>query len=550
MLICLSLALIAGLLMSRAAKAVRLPAVTAYLLTGLLLGPFFLGRLGLSRFGFGFGSLAAVEGYGILTQVALGFIAFVIGNEFRLSALKHMGRRAVTVGIAQAVITTALVDIALVALHFARPDVISLASAITLGSIAAATAPAATLMVVKQYKADGPLTKLLLMVVAIDDAVGLVLFSASYGVANALEQGRIDPMSVVLEPLLEIALSLALGAAAGYLLNLLEVYFHSRSKRMSLSVAFVLLTVGLSMTEFEINGTRCGFSLLLVCMMTGTVFCNVCPTSDELMDRLDRWVSPINILFFVLSGAELDLTILTNPMVLLIGVVYIVARSAGKISGSYLSCRATSCSPAIQKYLGITLLPQAGVALGMAATAAELSDGHMVRNVVLFSVLVYELALAAVPEGAVRQLLTGSGVALAMTLCIYVTHLIYHFVLVPDARRRGKKFADFGGSFGNLCVHYGTPWLVVGQWLLWGNKAGLTAASAARWLVLPLAYFVYAMLRARTGRPIGHTKLLYPYTFMDPEKLGVKKFCLSVTAVLAGFFLLGCLFAALGRWMG
>ena len=387
MLICLSLALITGLLMSRAAKAVRLPAVTAYLLTGLLLGPFFLGRLGLSRFGFGFGSLAAVEGYGIITQVALGFIAFVIGNEFRLSALKHMGRRAVTVGIAQAVITTALVDIALVALHFARPDAISLASAITLGSIAAATAPAATLMVVKQYKADGPLTKLLLMVVAIDDAVGLVLFSASYGVANALEQGRIDPVSVVLE----IALSLALGAAAGYLLNLLEVYFHSRSKRMSLSVAFVLLTVGLSMTKFEINGTRCGFSLLLVCMMTGTVFCNVCPTSDELMDRLDRWVSPINILFFVLSGAELDLTILTNPMVLLIGMVYIVARSAGKISGSFLSCRATSCSPAIQKYLGITLLPQAGVALGMAATAAELSDGHMVRNVVLFSVLVYEL---------------------------------------------------------------------------------------------------------------------------------------------------------------
>ena len=269
MLICLSLALIAGLLMSRAAKAVRLPAVTAYLLTGLLLGPFFLGRLGLSRFGFGFGSLAAVEGYGILTQVALGFIAFVIGNEFRLSALKHMGRRAVTVGVAQAVITTALVDIALVALHFARPDAISLASAITLGSIAAATAPAATLMVVKQYKADGPLTKLLLMVVAIDDAVGLVLFSASYGVANALEQGRIDPVSVVLEPLLEIALSLALGAAAGYLLNLLEVYFHSRSKRMSLSVAFVLLTVGLSMTEFEINGTRCGFSLLALSFIEG-----------------------------------------------------------------------------------------------------------------------------------------------------------------------------------------------------------------------------------------------------------------------------------------
>ena len=381
LLICMSLSLIAGLLASRAAKAVRLPAVTSYLVAGLLLGPFFLGRLGLSGWGFGFGSLAQVESYGIITQVALGFIAFVIGNEFRLSALESMGRQAVTVGILQAVITTVLVDIALVALHFARPDVISMASAITLGSIASATAPAATLMVVKQYKASGPLTRLLLMVVAIDDAVGLVLFSASFGIANALEQGRIDPISILLEPLVEIVLSLGLGALAGLLLNQLE----------SLSVAFVLLTVGLSMVSFEVGPIHCSFSLLLVCMMTGTVFCNICPTSDELMDRLDRWVSPVNILFFVLSGAELDLNILANPMVLFIGAVYIASRSLGKISGSYVSCKATRCSEKIQKYLGITLLPQAGVALGMAAEAAELSDGHMVRNVVLFSVLVYEL---------------------------------------------------------------------------------------------------------------------------------------------------------------
>mgnify|MGYP001628861471 FL=1 len=246
-------------------------------------------------------------------------------------------------------------------------------------------------MVVKQYKADGPLTHLLLMVVAIDDAVGLVLFSASFGIANALEQGRIDAVSVLVEPVVEIIFSLGLGAIAGFVLNQLEIYFHSRSKRMSLSVAFVLLTVGLSMVTFQIGPVHCGFSLLLVCMMTGTVFCNICPTSDELMDRLDRWVSPVNILFFVLSGAELDLNILSNPLVLLIGVVYILFRSLGKTSGSYMSCRATRCSPSIQKYLGITLLPQAGVALGMAAEAAELSDGHMVRNVVLFSVLVYEL---------------------------------------------------------------------------------------------------------------------------------------------------------------
>ena len=405
MLICLSIALIAGLLMSRLAKAVNLPAVTSYLVAGLLLGPFVLGRLGLSGLGIGFGSLEQVEGYGVVTQVALGFIAFVIGNEFRLSSLRSMGQQAITVGIAQAVITTALVDVALVGVHLLFPQVLSLASAITLGSIAAATAPAATLMVVKQYKAKGPLTHLLLMVVAIDDAVGLVLFSASYGVANALEQGHMDLLSVVVEPLMEILLSLLLGTVAGYLLNLLEVYFHSRSKRMSLSVAFVLLTVGVSMLEVEVGGVRCGFSLLLVCMMTGTVFCNVCPTSEELMDRLDRWVSPINILFFVLSGAELDLTILSNPLVLLVGVVYIASRSLGKIGGAYASCRATKCSPSIQKYLGITLLPQAGVALGMAAEAAQLSDGHMVRNVVLFSVLVYEL----VGPTLTRMALTAAG---------------------------------------------------------------------------------------------------------------------------------------------
>lgn len=392
LLICLSAALIAGLLMSRLAKAIHLPAVTSYLLAGLLLGPFFLGRLGLSNFGIGFGTLEQVDSLSLITQVALGFIAFVIGNEFRLSALESMGKQAITVGILQAVMTTALVDAALVILHFIRPDIISMASAITLGAIAAATAPAATLMVVKQYKADGPLTRLLLMVVAIDDAVGLVLFSASFGIANALEQGRVDAISVLVEPVVEIVFSLGLGAVAGFALNQLEIYFHSRSKRMSLSVAFVLLTVGLSMVTFDIGPLHCGFSLLLVCMMTGTVFCNICPTSDELMDRLDRWVSPVNILFFVLSGAELDLNILSDPLVLLIGVVYIAFRSLGKISGAFVSGRATHCSHNIQKYLGITLLPQAGVALGMAATAAQLSDGHMVRNVVLFSVLVYELA--------------------------------------------------------------------------------------------------------------------------------------------------------------
>ena len=211
------------------------------------------------------------------------------------------------------------------------------------------------------------------------------------GIAGALEMGSISVVSVILEPIIEIVISLVLGALSGLALNWLETYFHSRSKRLSLTVAFVLLMVGISSMEFELGGVKIGFSLLLVCMMTGTVFCNVCSASEELMSRLDRWTGPINILFFVLSGAELDLNILSNPLVLLIGIIYIVFRSLGKISGSYISCAMTKCSDHIKKHLGITLLPQAGVALGMALTATSLADGSIVRNVVLFSVLVYEL---------------------------------------------------------------------------------------------------------------------------------------------------------------
>ena len=388
-LICFSVALIGGLLLSRPAKRLKLPAVTAYLIAGLLLGPFCIGALGVP--GLGFASMEATERLNIISQVALGFIAFTIGNEFRLSQLKTMGRQAIVVGILQAAAATVLVDLALVALHLVRPEVISVSSAITLGSIAAATAPAATLMVVRQYKADGPMTRLLLMVVAIDDAVGLVLFSASFGVALALESGAVSVVTVLVEPVVEILLSLALGAAAGLTLYWVERFFHSRSKRLSISIGFVLLTAGLSMVEFDLAGVHCGFSLLLVCMMTGTLFCNICDFSEELMARVDGWTAPLFVLFFVLSGAELDLSVLRNPSVLLIGFVYILVRSLGKYLGAYGSCALTGCSESITKHLGVTLLPQAGVALGMAITAQSLSDGAVVRSVVLFSVLVYEL---------------------------------------------------------------------------------------------------------------------------------------------------------------
>ena len=388
-LISLSLALIFGLVMSRAAKLFNLPAVTSYLIGGLLLGPYAIGAFGIP--GIGFNSLEDLNALAIVTQVALGFIAFLIGNEFRVKDLKVMGRQAIIVGIAQAVITTLIVDAGIIVLHFAFPELISLSSAIVLGAIAAATAPAATLMVVKQYKAKGPLTKLLLMVVAIDDAVGLIVFALSFGIATALESGAISLVSVLLEPILEILLSVILGAVLGWALNAMEIYFHSRSKRLSVAVAFVILTVGVASLEFEIAGVKCGFSLLLACMILGAVFCNICEASEELMDRTDRWSSPVNILFFVLSGAELDLKIIANPMVLIIGLVYIALRSFGKIFGAFISAKATKCSKEIQEHLGITLLPQAGVALGMALQATALNDGAVVRNVILFSVLVYEL---------------------------------------------------------------------------------------------------------------------------------------------------------------
>ncbi len=397
-LICLAVAIIGGLMLSRLTKLLNLPAVTAYLVAGLLMGPFVLGRLQIP--GLGFNTLEQVEGMHIVTQTALGFIAFTIGNEFRLSQLRSIGSRAITIGILQAVITTVVVDIVLVVLHLLFPGIISVSAALTLGAIAAATAPAATLMVVRQYKANGPLTKLLMLVVAIDDAVGLLLFSASFGIATAISSGSVSVLGILVEPLLEILLSVLLGSAMGWLLNFVERFFHSRSKRMSVSVAFVLLTVGLSMLKFQIGPVHIGFSLLLVCMMTGTVFCNVCSTSEELMGRIESWTVPINILFFVISGAELDLNVLIQPVTLLIGVLYILARSAGKYLGADLSCRLTKCPENITRHLGITLLPQAGVALGMALTAASLPDGGSVRNVVLFAVLVYELVGPALTKRA------------------------------------------------------------------------------------------------------------------------------------------------------
>lgn len=389
-LLALSVALFAGLMLSRLAKKVQLPAVTAYLVAGILIGPYLLGALGVK--GLGFGSMEYIDSFGIIPDVALGFIAFSIGNEFRMSQLKQIGKQATVIGIFQAVMTTVLVDAALIGVHFIIPEKFPLPAAIVLGAVASATAPAATLMVVRQYKAKGPVTNILLPIVALDDAVGLVLFAVSFGIAKAIHLGNADILSVIVEPILEVVLSLLLGGVMGLLFTFCERFFHSRSKRLAMSVTFVLLTVSLSMLEFHVGEIHIAFSSLLVCMMLGTVFCNICDFSEELMDRLDRWTAPLYILFFVISGAELELSVFKDYMIVLIGLVYIAVRCLGKYFGASLSAKATKCDPNIVKYLGITLFPQAGVALGMAIKAETLGDpGVIVANITLFSVLIYEL---------------------------------------------------------------------------------------------------------------------------------------------------------------
>ena len=385
----LSISLLAGLLLSRLAKKVQLPAVSAYLIAGVLVGPFLLGSLGIPGIGI---TESQVEGFGIISDLALGFIAFSMGNEFRLAQLKKIGKQATIIGVFQALFTTVVVDVVLIGLHFIIPDKLSLPSAIVLASVATATAPAATLMVVKQYKAKGPVTDVLLPVVALDDAVGLVVFAISFGVAKSIATGAVGVLSVILEPLLEILLSLALGFVMGLLFTLCERYFHSRSKRMAVTVTFVMMTVAISSLQFQIGSVHISFSSLLACMMLGTVFCNFCDVSEELMERADRWTTPVLILFFVISGAGLELSVFADATVVVIGIVYIIARSLGKYFGAGISARLTKSDPNIIKYLGITLLPQAGVALGMAIKAMELGpDGAIVRNITLFAVMIYEI---------------------------------------------------------------------------------------------------------------------------------------------------------------
>lgn len=364
----LGIAMVAGLIFSRIVKKVRLPNVTGFLVAGLLIGPCCL-KLVPSE---------ALEGLNIITTVALGFIAFSIGGEFRIASIRAIGKNVIIITLFQSLLAAALVDIVLCVCGFNTSE------SIILGAIATATAPAATLMVVRQYKAKGELTNTLLPVVAMDDAVGLVVFSVSSAVASTLSSGGpVSVYSMAVKPLIEIVLSLVSGSLLGLLISVSMRFFHSRSNKLMICIAGVVLG--------EAVANQFGLSDLLVCMSVGAVFANLRDDALNVMDLCDGWTPPLFMLFFVISGAELDLAAL--PTVGVLGLIYIVVRALGKYFGAYLGAVVVKASPNIRRYLGITLLPQAGVAIGMAqmALATMPEFGARIQAVVLAATLIYEL---------------------------------------------------------------------------------------------------------------------------------------------------------------
>ncbi len=366
-LIALGILMAAGLLVSRGARAAKLPNVTAFLVAGLLIGPSVLGLI----------SREQVEGFSIISSAALGFIAFSIGGEFRLSTLKRIGKAPLTITFFQGMTTAVLVDSGLIALGFDVP------MSLMLGAIALATAPAATLMVVRQYKAKGPVTEILLPVVAMDDALGLMVYSISSAVAAGLLGGEITVRTMLLKPLYEIVGSLLLGGVLGILLTIAARFFRSRGNKLALAIASVFIGVGLC--------DVLGFSSLLVCMMIGAAMVNLSGQQAVILEQTDRFTPPLFLLFFVISGADLDLAVL--PSVGLLGVLYIVLRSLGKWSGALMGATFVHADSNVRKYLGLTLLPQAGVAIGMATlTGTQFPQfGAKVNAIVLAATLVYEL---------------------------------------------------------------------------------------------------------------------------------------------------------------
>ena len=409
--------LIVALLSTRLMKLLKLPNVTGYIITGIIMGPFVLGV-----FFNNFTYEGIKEGYiyqfvdkiSWVSTVALGFIAFSIGTSFKSSALKMVGKRVVVITILEALGASILVLASLLAAHYIAPEHVSLELVLTLSAIASATAPAATLMVIRQYKARGPLVNTVLPVVALDDAAALILFAILFQIATGVASGgELSFYKMIGKPLIEIAISLGIGAIIGVLISFINKIFHSRNNKLVLCIFSVFLSIGMYFLFKQPFMGGFELSSLLMCMVAGALFTNMAKDADRTLDILDRFTSPIFMMFFVLSGASLDLSIFFNEkglIVLVIATIYIIFRVIGKYLGAFTGATITKCEPQVRKYLGLALVPQAGVAIGLATTANKLfnelgdfESASLVLAVVLTSTLVYELAGPLVAKYALTK---------------------------------------------------------------------------------------------------------------------------------------------------
>ena len=402
----IAILLLVALLSTRLMKVVKMPNVTGYIITGILMGPFVFGLL-FNHFSFSDIKASVINTYvsqiGWISTVALGFIAFSIGSSFKVYTLRKIGKKVIVITVLESLFASICVILATLVLHFIIPNIVTIETVLVLGAIAAATAPAATLMVIKQYKARGEFVDTLLPVVALDDASALILFSLLFQIATAISSGgTFSFYKMMIKPLLEILMSVAFGAVIGFLISFINRFFNSRNNKLILCIFSIFLSIGVyyifkepSMGEFELSS-------LLMCMVSGTIYTNIIKDSGKTFDLMERFTSPIYMMFFVLAGASLDLTIFTSKLgifMLIIALVYIVFRVVGKWLGSFTGATITKADEKIRKYLGIALIPQAGVAIGLANNAKVLFSrsvetqeiGNTILAIVLTTTLVYEL---------------------------------------------------------------------------------------------------------------------------------------------------------------
>ncbi len=371
----LALILFSGLIFGRIVKLARLPNVTGYLVAGLLIGPYILKLVPINL----------VKNLELVSEMALAFIAFSIGAEFKLSYLKRVGMTPVVIAIFEGLVASAFVTAILVIAGF------DVRISILLGAIASATAPAATVMVIKQYRAKGPVTEMLLSVVALDDAVAIIAFGFAVSIVDVIQHpGEKAVILSVIWPLVEIMGSILLGFVLGALFTVPLRFFRKDSNRIIITTGFVFLGSALA--------TMLGLSPLLLCMAMSAMLVNISEAGESILALTDGITPPIFLMFFVISGMEMDVTIL--PKIGLIGILYVIFRVAGKIAGAYIGAVLMKAPGSVKKYLGFALIPQAGVAIGLSLIASSMLPelGRTIRAVVLCATFIYELTGPAVTK--------------------------------------------------------------------------------------------------------------------------------------------------------